>query len=157
MVRPLGGQPATCQKQIQTLTRAPFADYYLKLTTNNAVHPHSHWRVCKTIRCGGGEDAMTIAEHFIGANSNESNARRRAGAVLARLTAVSCLAMGLMLAPSYIGATAFARDRADAPPLPWTGPVPQAHCGPHDRTESGLQASTTLAERVGDDTDLGVT
>src|SRR5260221_577861 len=98
---------------------------------------------------------MTIAEHFIGANSNESNARRRAGAVLARLTAVSCLAMGLMLAPSHIAATASACDRDDAPPVPWTGPVPKAHCGPHDRTESGLQGSTTLAERFGGATDRG--
>ena len=32
--------------------------------------------------------------------------------------------------------------------VPWTGPVPKAHCGPHDRTESGLQGQTTLAERV---------
>src|SRR5260221_14506128 len=39
MVRPLGGQPATCQKQIQTLTRAPFADYYLKMTTKQCGSP----------------------------------------------------------------------------------------------------------------------
>ncbi len=32
---------------------------------------------------------------------------------------------------------------------PWTGPVPRAHCGPGDNTESGLQGQTTLAERLG--------
>jgi hypothetical protein len=33
-------------------------------------------------------------------------------------------------------------------PAPWTGPVPKATCGPHDRTETGLQGQTTLAERA---------
>src|SRR5262245_63930121 len=32
-------------------------------------------------------------------------------------------------------------------PIPWTGPVPKASCGPGDRTESGLQGQTTPAER----------
>lgn len=32
-------------------------------------------------------------------------------------------------------------------PVPWTGPVPKAQCGPNDRTETGLQGQTTLAER----------
>lgn len=33
--------------------------------------------------------------------------------------------------------------------VPWTGPVPRAHCGAGDHTESGLQGQTTLAERLG--------
>jgi hypothetical protein len=33
--------------------------------------------------------------------------------------------------------------------------VPKAHCGPHDRTESGLQGQTTLAERVSGLSELG--
>jgi len=98
---------------------------------------------------------MTFAEHFTGANSRDSKARRRAGAVAARLGAASCLAIGLVLAPCYLGKTAFARDGDDSPPVPWTGPVPKAHCGPHDRTESGLQGSTTLAERFGGAADRG--
>ena len=98
---------------------------------------------------------MTIAEHFIGATSDDSKPRRRAGGVLARLAAASCLAVGLVLAPACLDGPASARDRDDAPPQPWTGPVPKAHCGPHDRTESGLQGSTTLAERFGGATDRG--
>jgi hypothetical protein len=30
---------------------------------------------------------------------------------------------------------------------PWTGPVPKAHCGIHDRTEKALQGQLTLADR----------
>jgi len=33
------------------------------------------------------------------------------------------------------------------PPAPWTQPVPKAQCGASDRTETGLQGQTTLAER----------
>ena len=40
-------------------------------------------------------------------------------------------------------------------PIPWTGPVPKAECGPNDRTESGLQGQTTLAERVSGLSELG--
>src|ERR1700739_2735392 len=72
----------------------------------------------------------------------------------ARLAAASFLSLGLMLAPSVTG-SARARDKDDRPPVPWTGPVPKAHCGPHDRTESGLQGSTSLAERFGGAADLG--
>ena len=39
-----------------------------------------------------------------------------------------------------VGAPAFAAN-------PWLGPVPTATCGPGSRTETGLQGSTTLAER----------
>jgi LVIVD repeat len=33
-------------------------------------------------------------------------------------------------------------------PVPWTGPVPKADCGPNDRVETGLQGQTTLEERL---------
>lgn len=39
--------------------------------------------------------------------------------------------------------------------VPWTGPVPKAHCGPGDRTESGLQGQTTAEERFSGDSELG--
>ena len=38
---------------------------------------------------------------------------------------------------------------ADPPATPWAAPVPKAQCGPGARAESGLQGSTTLAERFG--------
>ena len=52
-------------------------------------------------------------------------------------------------------------DRGDTPekpdPVPWTGPVPKAHCGPNDRPETGLQGQTTLAERVSGLSEKGFT
>jgi len=39
--------------------------------------------------------------------------------------------------------------------VPSTGPVPKAHCGPGDRTESGLQGQTTPQERFTGDSELG--
>ncbi len=38
---------------------------------------------------------------------------------------------------------------AAPPPAPWAAPVPKAKCGPGSRAESGLQGSTSLAERFG--------
>jgi hypothetical protein len=38
-------------------------------------------------------------------------------------------------------------------PVPWTGPVPKAKCGPGDHTESGLQGETTQEERFGGDSE----
>ena len=35
------------------------------------------------------------------------------------------------------------------------GAVPKANCGPHDRTESGLQGETTQEERFSGDSELG--
>jgi hypothetical protein len=40
-----------------------------------------------------------------------------------------------------------AEGKKPAPPVPWSGSVPQAECGPNDRTETGLQGQTTVAER----------
>jgi hypothetical protein len=42
-----------------------------------------------------------------------------------------------------------APDHPGKPGDPWTTVVPRAQCGPTDRTESGLQGQTTLAERLG--------
>ena len=67
----------------------------------------------------------------------------------ARLVRLACVSAGFALALAGFGGSGLAEDRDHAPPAPWTGPVPKAHCGPHDRTESGLQGSTTLAERFG--------
>ena len=44
---------------------------------------------------------------------------------------------------------------ADDPPQPWTKPVPRATCGPGSRAETGLQGSSTLAERFGGATAQG--
>src|SRR5215467_9623658 len=45
-------------------------------------------------------------------------------------------------------ATTAARDtHASAGRVPKTGPVPKAHCGPENHTESGLQRQTTVRER----------
>ena len=38
---------------------------------------------------------------------------------------------------------------AGSAPSPWAAPVPKAKCGPGSRAESGLQGSTSLAERFG--------
>ena len=40
-------------------------------------------------------------------------------------------------------------------PVPWTGPVPKAHCGPGDRIEGGLQGETTQQERLSGDSENG--
>ena len=48
-----------------------------------------------------------------------------------------------------------AEGKKPPPPVPWTGPVPKAHCGPNDRVESGLQGQTTLAERLNGDSERG--
>jgi hypothetical protein len=40
-----------------------------------------------------------------------------------------------------------AEAKKGPPPVPWTGPVPKADCGPDDRVETGLQGQTTVAER----------
>ena len=71
------------------------------------------------------------------------------GVALARLGAALFLTIGLVLGAGGVGTAANPQDRDEAAPAPWAGPVPKAHCGPHDRTESGLQGSTTLAERFG--------
>ena len=46
-------------------------------------------------------------------------------------------------------------QRANADPVPFTGPVPKANCGPGDRTESGLQGQTTPDERFSGDSEGG--
>jgi hypothetical protein len=89
---------------------------------------------------------MRFTEHFNGAIAWASC--RAKGVALTRLGAASFLAVGLVLAAGAVGAAANAQDRDEAA-APWTRPVPKAHCGSQDRTESGLQGSTTLAERFG--------
>jgi hypothetical protein len=42
-----------------------------------------------------------------------------------------------------------------AEPVPWTGPVPKANCGPGDRTEGGMQGETTRQERLSGDSEKG--
>jgi hypothetical protein len=50
------------------------------------------------------------------------------------------IAVGAVLALSIPSGVAQAKQ-------PWTGPVPKARCGPHDRPETGLQGQTSVAER----------
>jgi hypothetical protein len=55
------------------------------------------------------------------------------------------VALALVLPLLALGAGAEAKKKP--PPTPFTGPVPQADCGPNDRVETGLQGQTTRAER----------
>jgi hypothetical protein len=54
--------------------------------------------------------------------------------------------------PSAAGTGAGGRH-ASAGRVPSTGPVPKAHCGPGDHTESGLQGQTTTKERFTGDSE----
>jgi len=65
--------------------------------------------------------------------------------------------LGPLLGISVVAAagTAVGDKVANADPVPWTGPVPKANCGPRDRTESGLQGQTTPEERSSGDSTLG--
>src|SRR6185295_7838761 len=45
--------------------------------------------------------------------------------------------------------------RAKPDPIPWSGPVPKAHCGRWDWVESGLQGQTTPEERESGDSEGG--
>src|SRR5436190_14980930 len=69
---------------------------------------------------------------------------------------VRCLFAALALSCAV---AAFAGDidekRVRADPSPWTGPVPKAHCGRWDWTESGLQGQTTPEERETGDSEGG--
>jgi hypothetical protein len=68
-----------------------------------------------------------------------------------RSRTVAVLALVLPLLALGGGAEA----KKGPPPVPWTGPVPKADCGPNDRAESGLQGQTTRAERESGDSELG--
>lgn len=48
-----------------------------------------------------------------------------------------------------------AEGKKPSHPVPWTGTVPKAHCGPNDRVEGALQGQTTLAERLSGDSERG--
>ena len=54
----------------------------------------------------------------------------------------------LLTLPLLLALSGGAEGKKGPPPTPWTGPVPQADCGPNDRVETGLQGQTTLAERM---------
>src|SRR3974390_229033 len=71
----------------------------------------------------------------------------RRGEMFMPLAAIRWIALGgvaiaLSLADTNV-------SHADDMPAPWTSPVPKAKCGPGSRAESGLQGSTSLAERFG--------
>jgi hypothetical protein len=76
---------------------------------------------------------MRFTQHFSGAKDWAS--RWVNGVALVRLTGALFLAIGLVLAAGAVGTAANPQDRDEAAPSPWTGPVPKARCGPHDRTE----------------------
>ena len=59
--------------------------------------------------------------------------------------------LGLLLGNSVVADPGGKRDHE----LGSMGPVPKAHCGPRDRTESGLQGQTTSQERASGDSELG--
>src|SRR2546425_11608160 len=63
--------------------------------------------------------------------------------------------VGLMVASAVIMLSAIAVPSFGGPKsdTPWLGPVPKAHCGPGDHTESGLQGQTTVRERFSGDSE----
>ena len=65
--------------------------------------------------------------------------------------------LGLLLSASIVLAdgTGGGDKRANADPVPLTGSVSKANCGPGDHTESGLQGQTTTEERFSGDSELG--
>jgi hypothetical protein len=70
--------------------------------------------------------------------------------------AAVCLALlGSLLGAANAPAagTAAGGEHASAGHVPWTGPVPKAHCAPGDHTESGLQGQTTAKERFSGDSE----
>jgi hypothetical protein len=77
---------------------------------------------------------------------------------VARVFAIATVALlGPLLSASIALAdvTGAGDKRASTVPVPWTGPVPRANCGPGDRTESGLQCQTTPEERSSGDSTRG--
>ena len=65
--------------------------------------------------------------------------------------ALLCPLLGAAI-PSAAG-TAMAGQHASTGRVPFTGPVPKAHCGAGDHTESGLQGQTTVKERFSGDSE----
>src|SRR5438874_2334359 len=77
---------------------------------------------------------------------------------LVRAFAIATVTLpGLLLSASIVLAdgTGVGDKRANADPVPLTGSVPKADCGPGDHTESGLQGQTTTEERFSGDSKLG--
>jgi hypothetical protein len=70
-----------------------------------------------------------------------------------------CLKVAVLTAfaalPLLLGISSEGGAKRPSAPIPWTGPVPKAVCGPNDRVEGGLQGHTTLAERQSGDSELG--
>jgi hypothetical protein len=62
--------------------------------------------------------------------------------------------LGLLLSSSIVLADGD-NERHAKLPIPSTGAVPKAQCGPGDRTEGGLQGQTTPAERASGDSQNG--
>src|SRR6185295_13716460 len=69
---------------------------------------------------------------------------------------VRCLFAAIALPCAFAAAAADVDEkRATVDPSPWAGPVPKAHCGRWDWTESGLQGQTTPDERFSGDSEGG--
>jgi hypothetical protein len=74
----------------------------------------------------------------------------------ARLFAVAAAALpGLLLSASIALGNGVGDSRPNANPVPLTGSVPRADCGPSDRTEGGLQGQVTPEERLSGDSAVG--
>jgi len=72
-------------------------------------------------------------------------ASRSAGSQTRRSSTLRGIASAITLASAAFLAACGGDNGA---PVPWTGPVPKAQCGPKDRPETGLQGQTTLEERT---------
>jgi hypothetical protein len=70
-----------------------------------------------------------------------------------------CLKVAVLTAfaalPLLLGISGEGSAKRPSAPIPWTGPVPKAVCGPNDRVEGGLQGQTTMAERQSGLSELG--
>src|SRR5689334_11969230 len=89
-------------------------------------------------------------KRFVASPSTEYARRYVEGCRMKRTGTAKSLAIPavVVLASLTLAATGSAES---GEPLPWTGPVPRANCGPGDRTERGMQGETTRQERLSGD------
>src|ERR1700687_2259976 len=73
----------------------------------------------------------------------EGVARRRRGNILGLSRYVALIALFFAAVPIFSSRPTMAQSGSTQ----LAKPVPKAHCGPQDRTETGLQGQTTNAER----------
>lgn len=63
--------------------------------------------------------------------------------------------LGALLSPLAVGSDMVTDKRVQLVRDPWVTPVPKAHCGRYDWTETGLQGQTSMNERISGLSELG--